>query len=408
MTSTLTPDAFDDHLDADDAAGDSIEPVELSPGGLLRGLRAVDLWVLGALFLWPCAFLPMFANQSWTPRVMVMLVALPTGALAIWSLLRRRDRAAMFAAAAVGWTLVGAAFSGNAILSLKGVMAMNSSVLIYAGSFGLWATARFMSVRGRAFVAPVFVSACAVNVLVGLAQVVFRIDSSSVGRRRSACGRPHRELVDVRCGGGRRRRDVHAPRSESGASDQLESMAGCGVRAVVRHSDLGQPCRHGRCARCGSRWADHGPARASSGVDGRCSGWPARRFGDVPANATRCRGCRRGGWLPPGEPRCGARRSTQYSNARSPGGVWDASAMRSRAATASMKSCRCPTYRTSGMHTTSWSNSRSWSESRDCCCSVVSHGVPAAVLRRRRPWRRAPSCSSGCCSRSRCRRCRSR
>ena len=92
---------------------------------------------------------------------MVMLVALPTGALAIWSLLRRHDRAALFAAAAVGWTLVGAAFSGNAILSLKGVVAMNSSVLIYAGSFGLWATARFMSARGRAFVAPVFVSACA-------------------------------------------------------------------------------------------------------------------------------------------------------------------------------------------------------------------------------------------------------
>ncbi len=181
MTSTLALDAaVADSAEADVDASDSTEPVDPTPGGVLRGLSLVDLWVLGALFLWPCAYLPIFATQAWTPRVMALIVAVPTGGLAIWSLLRRRDRAAMFATAALCWALVGAAFSGNVILSLKGVVSTNSSVLIYAGSIGFWATARFMSARGRTLVAPLFVTAGLVNLLVGVIQVVFRIDSTSV------------------------------------------------------------------------------------------------------------------------------------------------------------------------------------------------------------------------------------
>ncbi len=145
-----------------------------------RGLSGLDLFVLGAILLWPCAYLPFFANQAWTPRVMTLIIALPVGLLALYRLARHSGRAAAFGAAAIGWAILSAAVSANPLLSFKGVVATNSSVLIYAGAIAIWAVSRFMSDKGRGAAAIVFVIACALNLVVGMVQVMFRIDSTSV------------------------------------------------------------------------------------------------------------------------------------------------------------------------------------------------------------------------------------
>lgn len=178
----LPPEAQDSTaLSASDVDRSVEDRPRSSDSGIVRGLGALDLFVLGAILLWPCAYLPFFANQAWTPRVMALIVAVPTGIWALTKLIRRGERAASVAALLLGWTLVSAILSDNALLSFKGVVSTNSSVVIYAGSIGLWALAHFISPRARSWVVPTLLVACGLNLGVGVLQVVFRIESTSIG-----------------------------------------------------------------------------------------------------------------------------------------------------------------------------------------------------------------------------------
>lgn len=149
-----------------------------SPDRVSLGL--LDSFLLGALVLLPCAYFPVFNSWFWTSRMMILLVAIPPGAMALARLLRRKDRAAAFASAAVIWSMLGALTSGQVNASFQGFIGQDASVISYAGAVSLWALSRFSSQRARDMVIPVLVASLALNLLVAYVQVVFRIDQGDL------------------------------------------------------------------------------------------------------------------------------------------------------------------------------------------------------------------------------------
>jgi O-antigen ligase len=143
-------------------------------------LGLLDSFVLGALFLLPCAYFPVFNSWFWTFRMMILLVAIPPGAIAIGRLLRNKDRAAAFASAAVLWSTLGALTSGQVNASFQGFIGQDASVVSYAGAVSLWALSRFSSERARPMVIPVLVASLGLNLFVAFVQVTLRLDQGDL------------------------------------------------------------------------------------------------------------------------------------------------------------------------------------------------------------------------------------
>jgi O-antigen ligase len=146
------------------------------------GLSSGDLLVLAAAFFFCTAIGPFFVFPSYTPRMVLLLLATLPGVVALVRLARRRDRAAIAGCALAGWILVAAFFSGAPRLALGGVFGRESSALIAIGALALWALGRELSEPGRQLLAPVLLAALAMSALVGFFQILLSIDTGVFAR----------------------------------------------------------------------------------------------------------------------------------------------------------------------------------------------------------------------------------
>ncbi|MDJ0768638.1 MAG: O-antigen ligase family protein [Ilumatobacter sp.] len=133
--------------------------------------RAVVAWVFGSL-AW---FVPVFRFDWWTPRLALLVGALPVGLWAAWRLIRTRDRATIAAAAFAAWLVIGAALSSSPWLSLKGATGRDYSALTLIGALSMWAIGRMLPKSATKVIGPTVIGALGLSVIVGTYQVLVGI-----------------------------------------------------------------------------------------------------------------------------------------------------------------------------------------------------------------------------------------
>ena len=146
------------------------------------GLSSGDLLILAVAFFFCTAIGPFFVFPTYTPRMVLLLLALLPGIVALIRLARRGDRAALAACALALWIVVAALFSGAPRLALGGVFGRESSALIAIGALGLWALGRELSEPARQLLVPVLLTAFALSALVGFFQILLSIDTGVFAR----------------------------------------------------------------------------------------------------------------------------------------------------------------------------------------------------------------------------------
>lgn len=177
MTETTSASAVDD------------PPLERSTASLLDRWEVTrwDAGIAGFCLLLLVAFAPNLMFGSWTPRMALVLVALPLGLVLLAVLCRRRDVAAIVLAAALGWTLLCSGLSPFGRLAVTGTVGRDLSALTVVGSASFWAIGRTASERGVRVLERVVLWGVAAGALVGVAQVVFSVDTGPLAL---ASGRP--------------------------------------------------------------------------------------------------------------------------------------------------------------------------------------------------------------------------
>lgn len=162
---------------------------ERAPVSLLDrwGLTRWDAGVAGFGLLLLVAFAPDLMFGSWTPRMALVLAAMPLGMVLLGVLCRRRDPAAIVLAAALAWTLLCSAVSPFGRLALTGTVGRDLSALTVIGAASFWAIGRMASARGVRVLERVVLWGVAAGAFVGVSQVVFSVDSGPLAL---ASGRP--------------------------------------------------------------------------------------------------------------------------------------------------------------------------------------------------------------------------
>jgi O-antigen ligase len=141
-----------------------------------NGLDVLDAVVVAIASVLCIAWIPAMAVPTWTPRMMLLLAALPCGLLAAVRLVRRGDRAAMFALSGLLWASLAAFFSVTPAIAFKGTLGLETSVLILAGAIAMWALGRCLSPAGRQVLPVALISALSLSALVGVLQVALQIE----------------------------------------------------------------------------------------------------------------------------------------------------------------------------------------------------------------------------------------
>lgn len=114
--------------------------------------------------------------SSYTPRMVLLLIAGVPGVLVLVRLARWGDRPARWAVAVVGWVVVAALFSGAATTALKGTIGTETSAVILVLSLGVWALGRVAPSRAKQRLPLVIVIGLLANAFVGIAQVALSIE----------------------------------------------------------------------------------------------------------------------------------------------------------------------------------------------------------------------------------------
>jgi O-antigen ligase len=163
---TATPGSHDDrHVDEPIRRWTS-RPVDAGALVLLVGL----LTATGSFFFVP----------SFTPRFTLLLLALPLGGWALVWLVRRRDRAALVAAAALVWTVMAGLTAPSPLLAVRGVVGNESSALIVAAVLCVWALGRRASLDVVRVAPGVVLVALGVSACAGLLQVLVAADGGTL------------------------------------------------------------------------------------------------------------------------------------------------------------------------------------------------------------------------------------
>jgi hypothetical protein len=151
-----------------------------------HGLTDGDGAIIGLALVYVVAFAPFFYFNLWTPRLVLLLIALPVGLLAMWQLVRCRDRAAVAAVVLLAWAMSVGALSDAPFASIVSSTGRWDSALWWSAAFSMWALGRHLSDRGRVVLGYGFLVACAASGIVGVLQAVVDIDYqplAPMGRR---------------------------------------------------------------------------------------------------------------------------------------------------------------------------------------------------------------------------------
>ena len=121
------------------------------------------------------AFGPFFHFVFWTPRVVLLLGALPFGLYELARLVRRGDRPAIAGTVLIGWALFVGLLSDAPYASILIAIGRWDSVLwLVVLRSDCWALGRRLSPRGRVALGIAFLGACAASGVIGVLQVAVR------------------------------------------------------------------------------------------------------------------------------------------------------------------------------------------------------------------------------------------
>lgn len=159
-----------------------------------RRIRPVDL----ALIVWVVTFLwwvlPVFWFETWTGRFALFMMPLPVGVVLWARLVRSRDLAALIAVALIAWAILCAFVSSAPLVSLKGVVGRNSSVLLMVAALALWAIGRHLDERRGRLVGDAIAVSAALMTPIATLQVVIGFETGPLatfaGRASGTLGNP--------------------------------------------------------------------------------------------------------------------------------------------------------------------------------------------------------------------------
>lgn len=144
------------------------------------GLSRNALIVTIAVVAITCGQLPLVMYVRWTLRFAALMLVLPLGSIALWRLVRLRDRPAISGLAFVVIGALSTAISGGGLRPLVGGALVDSTPLIYGSTLALWALGRLLSDRDRRAVELVLIATLAINVAVGLIQVLASVEGGTM------------------------------------------------------------------------------------------------------------------------------------------------------------------------------------------------------------------------------------
>jgi O-antigen ligase len=125
--------------------------------------------------------LPFMQFPDSTPRTAVVLASLPLGITTLIRRALRGDRAALVGCLFSVWALVCAMFAEAAWMSVLGSFGRDTSALVIAGGFGLWAIGRGVTDNGRVAMAQVLLVCLGLSAGFGILQVIVRDQGGLVG-----------------------------------------------------------------------------------------------------------------------------------------------------------------------------------------------------------------------------------
>lgn len=161
----------------------TIEPERGSLAALRARLNELgppgQVAVVGLGFLLCVAFSSLMLVSAWSPRVVLLLVALPCGVAALVLLAARRDPAGVAAAGLAVCCVVSALVGGAIQTSLVGQLGKETSALLTVAFLGLWALGRGLDERGRSLLMGALVAGLALNALAAILQVALDVKSGS-------------------------------------------------------------------------------------------------------------------------------------------------------------------------------------------------------------------------------------
>jgi O-antigen ligase len=152
------------------------------------GLTDSDALIVSLGALYVVAFGPFFHSFLWTPRVILLLGALPFGLYELARLVRDGDRPAIAGTFLIGWALFVGLLSDAPVASILIVNGRWDSVLWLAAALGMWALGRRLSPRGRVVLGMAFLGASGASGIIGVLQALFDIryePLAAAGRRAS-------------------------------------------------------------------------------------------------------------------------------------------------------------------------------------------------------------------------------
>ena len=171
----------DDRARGEDRARDVAADAALEPRPAARPTRG-DLVFIGAAALLTIAFSTASTFPAFSGRFAVLLALTLPGLLALGRLVALdRDRAAMAAAAFLGWAGCSALLSANPLVSGWGQVGKESSFVIWCGLFGMWALARQLSEPGRRLLLPTLLAALTLQAAVAVMDVLVGHEGLHVG-----------------------------------------------------------------------------------------------------------------------------------------------------------------------------------------------------------------------------------
>lgn len=154
-----------------------VAPNHLNRGNSVFGLLAPDLAVLGTVAVLCVGHFPIFLLPSTPLRVAGLLVLGLPGLVYLAILASSRDKSAVSGAALAAWVLIAAMLSGAPANALKGMYGRELTGLIVILGVGAWAIGRVCSCAAQARLPVVIAIALGFNAIVGLAQVIFDVQT---------------------------------------------------------------------------------------------------------------------------------------------------------------------------------------------------------------------------------------
>ena len=155
----------------------------------IAGFTGIELALIALAFTLPLAYHDSFLIAAWTPRMALLLFALPVGTFLLLADARRGDAASIAAVGFLAMCTASTVINGVPSWVLHGGFGRESSLVYVLGLFGIWAIGKRASPEATTYAIGAIGVGLVFNGLIGVLQVVVKPGSGALamlGSRPSA------------------------------------------------------------------------------------------------------------------------------------------------------------------------------------------------------------------------------